>query len=89
MIRAVGPGLEGVTDSLCLSPEAATCSFEPTSQPSEFLYWGYLVRIVSFTVRLGPDEVTYNEGEDCHWTPEDVATQPRLAEIVFRLEGLP
>ena len=88
LIGAVGPGLKESTDSLCLSLEAVTYSFEPTSQPSEFLYWGYLVRIVSFTVRLGPDEVTYNEGEDGHWADEDVATQRRLAERVFRLEEL-
>jgi len=89
LIRAVGPGLEGLTDSLCLSLEAVTYSFEPTSQPSESHYRGYLVRIVSFTVRLGPDKVTYSEGDDSYWTPEDVATQRRLAERVFRLEELP
>ena len=85
-IRAVGPGLEGLADSLWSSVDAVTYSFEPTKQPSESLYWGYLVRIVDFTVRLGPDELKYRESNDAGWTDEGVITQQKLAQRVFGLE---
>lgn len=86
-IKAMGADLTILTDSLGLSLETVTYAFEPIAQPSELLYWGYLIRITKFTIRLGSDELVYDDKVTSVWSEEQESAQQRLVERVFGLEG--
>jgi hypothetical protein len=86
-VKAIGTGFIGLEDSLELSLNAVTYTFEPTAEPVEFLYWGYLVRIIDFTVCLGQDRLDYHDSSEAIWSEEQAATQQRLAERVLHLMG--
>jgi hypothetical protein len=86
-VRTVGTGFTSLADPLEVSLDVVTYSFEPTALPSEFLYWGYLVRIIKFTVCLGSDQLVYDESDDTIWSEEQVNMQQRLVERVFGLLG--
>jgi hypothetical protein len=85
-IRTVGAGLAGLADSLEMTLDVVTYAFEPTAQPSEVLYQGYLVRIINFTIRLGLDKLIYDDSSNTKWTDEQVSTQRTLAERMLGLE---
>jgi len=86
-IKTMGAGFAGLTDALELSLDVVTYTFEPAAKLSEFLYWGYLVRIINFTVRLGSDDLVYDDSDDAVWSEQQVAKQQHLAERVLGLMG--
>jgi hypothetical protein len=84
----ISAGLLDQAGALDWSLDVVTYSFEPAflpNQPSPPIYWGYLVRIVNFQMRLGSDELAYVDGSDDIWSGEQTATQKRLAERVLGL----
>lgn len=83
--KTVGVRLTNLTDCLELSLDVVVYAFEPTARPSEFLYWGYLVRVVNFTIHLGTDKLVYIDNSQDMWTDKQVATQQRLAESMLGL----
>jgi len=87
LIKTMGAGFAGLTDALELSLDVVTYTFEPAAKLSEFLYWGYLVRIINFTVRLGSDDLVYDDSDDAVWSEQQVAKQQHLAERVLGLMG--
>jgi len=72
------------------SLDVVTYSFKPaflSSQPLQPLYWGYLVRIVNFQMRLGSDALVYDDSSDDIWSREQTATQERLAQRVLGMKA--
>ena len=70
------------------SVDVDTQTFEPglsSGLPSETLYWGYLVRIIGFSVRFGSEQVIYRG--NVPWTDGQVVTQQRLVGRVLDLMG--
>lgn len=81
-VKHMGTGVTSGSLPLELELDVLTYAFEPSDTPSDFLYWGYLLRIINFTVRIGPDELAYDDNGDTVWTEEQAMRQQQLAEKV-------
>lgn len=88
LLNKIGQGFVDVDEAFDWSLDVDTQTFEPglsSDLPSEILYWGYLVRIIGFSVCLGTDQVIYRD--NVPWTDEQVIRQQRLADRGLDLMG--
>ena len=83
--RGLGPGFVDCPDPLELSLDAITYVFEPAAQDPGVMYWGYLVRIVGFTMRLGSAVLEYDDSSNEVWSQDQAETQRCLAKRILGL----
>jgi hypothetical protein len=81
----IGRKFENASNPLELTLDVVTYSFEPYTQPTDFLYWGYLIRIVKLRIRLGTEELVYKDDDEDIWPEEKTAQQRYLVERVLEL----
>ncbi len=85
-VLGVSPRL-GATN-LTLVMDAVTVGFEPYELKSDYLYWGYLIRIMNYEVMLGELKLTYSDTSEDMWTKEQQQVQDDLCRRLLESDGI-
>jgi hypothetical protein len=80
---AVGAKLARMADTFVLGLDTITYPFEPINIAVENLYWGYLVRIVNYSVQLASHKFVYRDDDDAMWTQEKADQHKELLDRVL------
>jgi len=78
--HVLGRGTSEGRQNLEFELRVVTRSFSPIAPSSDFLYWGYLVRIVDFEIHFGSGKLVYKDSSQEVWTEEKEKTQKKMAE---------
>lgn len=84
--RTFGNGFVNFTKNLYMNLRVFNYSFEPIECKSEFLYWGFLIRIVDFEISLNDEELIYKDISEETWSEKKLKTQKRLVEKYLNLQ---
>jgi hypothetical protein len=88
LLNKIGQGFVDLDEAFDWFLNMDTQTFEPgpsSDLPNEILYWGYLVRIIGFSMRFGSEQVICRD--NVPWSDEQVVRQQRLADHVLDLMG--
>ena len=65
---------------LSLTMRAVIREFSPIASPSEYLYWGYLIRITHFELVIDDLALTYADDTEEVWSEESEKVQAQMTE---------
>jgi len=71
--------------NLDLKLRVVTRAFSPVEPLSEYLYWGYLIRVVDFEISLGDDKLIYKDASKERWTKQHENIQKKLIERALEM----
>lgn len=76
--KIFGKGFDKHHKNFSLKIRVETRTFFPIKLSSEYLYWGYLIRIIGFEIFFGDDNLIYEDIGEKKWTKEQEEIQKHL-----------